>query len=320
MRRIARDMLFAAAAVLLLTGPMAAQPMPDAAGVEIVTKPLGSGGFLLQGSDGSNVFAQVGPDGMLVVDDQYATLDAKLAAALERLLPPGKPLRYVINTHYHWDHTGGNALLASKGAVVVAQAAVRGRLAAGATGGTGGASTFTMPPAPTGALPAITFTDELTLHFNNEVVRIEHAPVAHTDGDAIVTFEESKVVHMGDIYVRYGFPYIDVKAQGTVAGMIRACEQVIAAAPANAIIIPGHGEAATRDDLKRYVAMLRATTLAVSRGLAAGRSVAQLQRAKILQRWDGEYGHGFVPQDEFIQSLAISIRMSRKVKAAHKAS
>ena len=198
---------------------------------------------MLQGSDAGNIAALVGEDGIVLVDDEYAPLATKIAAALKDIGVTDKPVRFVINTHYHYDHTGGNAAF-RKPRLNDHRARQRTRTPRerGHPRATAGRYISRCAPAEKAALPVITFDHDVSVHLNGEDVRALHYPAGHTDGDAIIFFPKANVVHMGDDYVRYGFPFIDVQAGGSVEGMIKACEGALAKLPPDVKIIPGHGE------------------------------------------------------------------------------
>jgi glyoxylase-like metal-dependent hydrolase (beta-lactamase superfamily II) len=254
--------------------------------------------WLLVG-EGGNIAASVGPDGVLIVDDQFAPLADKIRAALRGVTD--KPVRFVINTHFHGDHAGGNAMF-SQGATIVAQDNVRKRLATGGPGGNGVSLRQQNPAAPPEALPIITFGHDLTLHLDGEDIRALHAPHGHTDGDAIVFFPKANVVHTGDLFVTYGFPFIDIGSGGSSAGMIAALESAARDLPADVKVIPGHGPVSTLDDVRKYVAMLKESRAAVAAGLKAGKSLEQLKREKVLAKWQS-YSGDFITADLFIETL-----------------
>jgi glyoxylase-like metal-dependent hydrolase (beta-lactamase superfamily II) len=211
-----------------------------------------------------------------------------------------------VNTHYHDDHTGGNAGL-TKAATLIAQENVRKRLESGGVDGNGGSLRFEAKPAAKEALPTITFDHETTLYLNGEKVQIVHTPAAHTDGDAIVFFPKANVVHMGDDFVRYGFPFIDVYAGGTVQGMIAAMETALTKLPPDVKVIPGHGQLATLDDVREYLKMLKETTAAVERGIKAGKSLDQMKQEKLLAPWEKWSGE-FISSDLFVETLFNSLK------------
>ena len=204
---------------LLLAGVVRGQQDTDFSKVQIKVTKVSGNIYMLQG-EGGNIAASVGDDGIVIVDDQFAPLADKIQAALKGLGITDKPVRFVINTHYHGDHTGGNAPFANGGSTVIAQDNVRKRLETGGTAGNGGSVKMEVPPAPKGALPVITFERDVTVHLNGEDIRALHFPAGHTDGDAVIFFPKNNVVHMGDDFVRYGFPFIDVASGGSVQGMI----------------------------------------------------------------------------------------------------
>ena len=214
----------------------------DFSKVEIkVTKVAGSV-YMLEGADAGNIGASVGEDAVLIVDDQYAPLADKIQAALKGITD--KPVRFIINTHFHGDHTGGNAYF-QKQAPIIAQDNVRKRLEPGGAAGNGSSIHMDVKPADKEALPIITFDHDVTVHLNGEDIRALYFPAGHTDGDSIIFFSKSNVVHMGDDFVTYGFPFIDVESGGSIDGMIDGVEKVIAQVPPDVKIIPGHGPIST---------------------------------------------------------------------------
>lgn len=213
-----------------------------------VTKVAGNV-YMLVGA-GGNIGASVGDDGIVIVDDQYAPLAEKIQAALKGITD--KPVRFIINTHYHEDHTGGNAYF-QKQAPIIAQDNVRKRLETGGSAGNGGSIHFDAKPQSKEALPIITFDHDVTVHLNGEDIRALFFPAGHTDGDSIIFFPKSNVVHMGDDFVTYGFPFIDVESGGSINGMIDAVEKVIAQLPPDVKVIPGHGPLSSLDDMRAYV-------------------------------------------------------------------
>jgi glyoxylase-like metal-dependent hydrolase (beta-lactamase superfamily II) len=257
---------------------------------------------MLEGA-GGNIGASVGDDGIVIVDDQYAPLADRIQAALKGITD--KPVRFIINTHYHPDHTGGNAYF-QKQAPIIAQDNVRKRLEEGGPAGNGGALHFETKPSPKEALPIITFDHDVTVHLNGEDIRALYFPAGHTDGDSIIFFPKSNVVHMGDDFVTYGFPFIDVEAGGSINGMIDGVEKVIAQVPADVKIIPGHGPISNVDDMRAYVKMLKATRDAVQSALNQGKTLDQMKQAKLLDPWK-KYSGDFVSEDVFLETLYNSL-------------
>ena len=297
------------AALLAATLPIlaAAQEAQDFSKVEIKSSPLAPNLFVLEGS-GGNIAALSGPEGVLLVDDEFGALADKIRAAL-KALGATQPVRFIINTHYHFDHTDGNLAFASAGATLIAHDSLRSRLASGGTAGNGGKISLAIKPADAGALPIITYQSELTVHLDGEAVRVHHYANAHTDGDSIVFFPAARAVHMGDIFVRYGFPFIDVSGGGNVRGMIAACQDVIASVPADTRIIPGHGEVASLEDLREYTKMLTDTTALIEHAIAGGQDLAAIKKANPLSPWSARYSpqKGFVDTEAFTESLYYSL-------------
>jgi len=293
------------AALLLWPGGAMAQQQQDFSKVEIKVTKVSGNIYMLEGQ-GGNIAASVGEDGIVIVDDEFAPLAEKIQAALKNLGITDKPVRFVINTHYHGDHTGGNLPFATAGATVIAHDNVRKRLENGSEGGNGGSIKNQTPPQPKAALPFITFERDVTVHLNGEDIRALHFPAGHTDGDAILFFPKNNVVHMGDDFVRYGFPFIDVTAGGSVQGMIAACEKVAAELPPDVKVIPGHGALSTLDDVRAFAKMLRETSAAVQKALDAHKTLDQMKQEKILAPWQ-QYSGGFVNSDAFIETLYNSL-------------
>jgi cyclase len=291
---------------LLFLAAFAAAQDQDFSKVQIKVTKVSGNIYMLQGS-GGNIAASVGEDGIVIVDDQYAPLADKIAAALKGIGVTDKPVRFVINTHYHGDHTGGNLPFATAGSTVIAQDNVRKRLQTGGKAGIGTAMTIDQKPAPKGALPIITFDHDVTVHLNGEDIRALHFPGGHTDGDAIVFFPKANVVHMGDDFMRNGYPFIDVNAGGSVQGMIAACDQVANILPDDVKVIPGHGDLANLGDLREYSVMLKETSAAVQAAINLGKTPDQMKNEKMLATWDAMYGKGFITPDLFIDTLYNSL-------------
>jgi len=260
---------------------------------------------MLEGA-GGNIAASVGEDGIVIVDDQYAPLTEKIQAALKSLGITDKPVRFVINTHYHGDHTGGNAPFANGGSTVIAQDNVRKRLESGGVGGYGESSKREIKPGEKTALPVITFEHDVTVHLNGEDIRALHFPSGHTDGDSIIFFPKNNVVHMGDDFVRYGFPYIDVLSGGSVQGMIDALEKASAQLPADVKVIPGHGAISNLDDVRAFVKMLKETSAVVQNAIHAHKTLDQMKQEKILAEWDSKWSGDF-KTDAWIETLYNSL-------------
>jgi glyoxylase-like metal-dependent hydrolase (beta-lactamase superfamily II) len=281
--------------LLALAAPAAAQR--DFSQVEIKTVPAAGSVYMLQGA-GGNIGVSAGPDGLLIVDDQYAPLSEKIRTAL-KAINPGK-LAFVLNTHWHGDHTGGNATFAAE-ATVIAHDNVRKRLSSEQT-----VFGEKVPPSPAEALPVVTFDRSLTVHFNGEEIRAIHFPHGHTDGDSVIFFTKSNVVHMGDDFFAGTFPFVDLGSGGSVEGLIDNVAKVLSEVPADVKIIPGHGPLSTVEDLRRYHQMLVATTGIVRERMAAGKSRDEIVAAGLPEEW-ASWGAGFIKTDAWLQTIHQSL-------------
>jgi cyclase len=286
---------------LLYQPPVVAQQEPDFSKVQIKVTKVSGNIYMLEG-EGGNIAASVGEDGIVIVDDQFAPLADKIQAALKDLKITDKPVRFVINTHYHGDHAGGNVPFNNVGSTIIAQDNVRKRLESGGTAGNGGSIKMDVKPAEKAALPIITFEHDVTVHLNGEDIRALHFPAGHTDGDSIIFFPKNNVVHMGDDFVRYGFPFIDVASGGTVQGMIDAMEKATAQLPADVKVIPGHGALSNLDDVRAFVKMLKETSAVVEKALKQHKTLEQMEKDKILEPW-AKWSGDFVKTDAFIETL-----------------
>jgi glyoxylase-like metal-dependent hydrolase (beta-lactamase superfamily II) len=293
---------FRVAAVVLFAGSLLCGQDQDFSKVQIKVSKVAGNVYMLQGA-GGNIGASVGDDGIVVVDDQYAPLADRIQAALKGITD--KPVRFIINTHYHGDHTGGNEFF-QKQAPIIAHDNVRKRLEEGGAAGNGGSVHFDAKPQPKGALPIITFDHDVTVHLNGEDIRALHFPAGHTDGDSVIYFPKSNVVHMGDDFVTYGFPFIDVDSGGSIDGMISGVGNAIAQLPADVKIIPGHGQVSNLDDVRAYVKMLKETRAAVQDALDKKMTLEQMKEKKVLDPWK-KYSGDFVSEDVFLETLYNSL-------------
>jgi cyclase len=234
-------------AACVLAGGLVSAEDQDFGKVQLKVTKVAGNIYMLEGDGAGNIGASVGHDGIVFVDDQYAPLAEKIQSALNSITD--KPVRFIIHTRFHGDQTGGNAHF-QKQAPVIAQDKVRKRLESG--GGTGNGSSIHMDtkPALHDALPIITFDHDVTVRLNGEDIRALYFPAGHTDGDSIIFFPYSDVVHMGDDFVTYGFPFIDVESGGSINGMIDAVLQVVSQLPADVKVIPGHGPVSNLDDVR----------------------------------------------------------------------
>src|SRR6185295_1892392 len=293
-------------ALALAALPAAAQQ--DFSKVEMKVIPVSGNIYMLQGS-GGNIGVSAGSDGILIVDDQYAPLAEKIRAALKSI-NPGK-LKFVLNTHFHGDHTGSNATFGPE-APIIAQENVRKRLSTEQT-----IRGNKVPPSPPEALPVVTFEDAVSVHFNGEEIKVVHYPHGHTDGDSIIFFTKSNVVHLGDDFFAARFPFVDLENGGSVQGMAENVAKVLAQTPADAKVIPGHGPLSTVEDLKAFHRMLVETTDVVRKGIATGKSLEQLQAAGLPEQWK-EWGSGFIDTKRWIATIHGSLESAKKNPAGSK--
>ena len=255
----------------------------DFSKVEVKAEKLAEGVHMLTGS-GGNIGVSSGPDGVFLIDDQYAPLTPKIKAAVAAI--SDKPIRFVLNTHWHGDHTGGNAHFGKK-APIVAHANVRKRLA-------------DKSDTPKEALPVVTFGDSASVHINGEEIRLVHLGPGHTDGDCIIHFTRSGVFHMGDLFFNGRFPFVDLGSGGDVAGLLKIVETALQKIPADAKIIPGHGALATRADLESYRDMLVETTGLVKKAIADGKTVADVKAAGLPEKYK-DWGSGFINTSRWLE-------------------
>ena len=272
---------------------------PDWSKVQIKSTKIAGNVYMLEGA-GGNIGVSVGPDGILIVDDQFAPLADKIRASL-KTLNQGK-LRFILNTHWHGDHTGSNAAFGPE-ATIVAHDNVRKRLS------TEQRSEFfksTTPASPKEALPVITFDQSLTVHFNGEEIRAIHFPNGHTDGDSVIFFTTSNVVHLGDDFFAGRFPFVDLESGGSVEGLTKNIGELITKIPADAKLIPGHGPISTLDDLKAYHRMLVETTAIVRDKIAAKKTLDQIKSEGLPAEWNS-WGTGFIKTDLWLELVFRSL-------------
>jgi len=293
--------LVAILVVLFAAGFVNAQDR-DFSKVEIKATNVSGNVYMLTGA-GGNIGAVVGDDGIVIVDDQYAPLAEKIQAALKGITD--KPVRFVINTHWHIDHTGGNEAF-SKTATIIAHENVRKRLQTGGVASNGGSIRFEIEASPVAAIPIITFDQDITVHLNGEDIKAIHFPAGHTDGDSIIFFPKANVVHMGDDFWRNGFPFIDLGSGGSVKGLANAVEQAISKLPQDVKVIPGHGELSTLEDVHKYVKMLQETTAVVEKALADKKTLDQMKQEKLLEPWK-EWSGDFISADTFLETIVNSL-------------
>jgi cyclase len=279
------------AAALAVAGSARAQGR-DSIRIEAIA--VAPGVHMLIGA-GGNIGVSSGPDGVLLVDGQSAAATEKIRAAVAAL--GDRPLRFLLNTHWHGDHTGGNENWANAGAVIVAHDNVYRRMSAGQDMPAFGRK---VPPAPAKALPVVTFNDSLTFHLNGEEIRVFHVGPAHTDGDAIVWFTKANVVHTGDLFFNRTYPFIDVASGGSIDSMIAVCSRILPLLGSDTKVIPGHGPLSDREGLRAYRDMLATVRDRMKRLVKDGKTLEQVQAAKPTAGFDEVWGQGWLKPEQFV--------------------
>jgi glyoxylase-like metal-dependent hydrolase (beta-lactamase superfamily II) len=294
----ARRTLLAVTVAALLAGAVAVVvAQNDMDKVEIRSEKLAGNVWVLYGA-GGNIGLCAGADGAVLIDDEFAPLSAKIQAAVKQVTD--QPIRWVVNTHWHGDHVGGNENMAMAGATSAAQDRVRARMIEGMDDKVSGRK---VAPAPGRALPILTFNDSTTLHVNGEDIVVFHVAPAHTDGDAIVWFPRANVVHMGDTFFNGFYPIIDLASGGSIDGMIAASARVLPRLADDTKVIPGHGPAADKATLQKYHDMLVGVRAAVANLVKDKKTLEQAVAAKPTAPWDEAWGKGFVKPDAFTTVL-----------------
>ncbi len=250
---------------------------------------------------GGNIGLSVGEDGVFMIDDQFAPLTQTILSAIREITR--ESVRFVVNTHWHGDHTGGNENLGEAGALIVAHDNVRARMSVEQVLDRIGRPLETAPASPQGALPVVTFAEDVTFHINGDVLRAFHVENAHTDGDAIVHFERANVVHMGDTFFRNRFPFIDTSTGGSIDGLIAAVGAALALMDADTQIIPGHGPLSSREDLTAYRDALRTMRNAVAALKEEGLSLEQIQERRPIRAQAQALGQDRTAEDDFVATI-----------------
>lgn len=291
---------------LLLLLAVAVHAQTDFSKVEMKVTKVAGNVYMLEGA-GGNIGVSVGEDGILIVDDQFAPLAEKIRAALKGIAD--KKLRFILNTHWHFDHTGSNAVFGPE-APIIAHDNVRKRMA------TEQKSEFfkrTTPASPKEALPVITFNQNLTVHFNGEEIRAIHFPQGHTDGDSVIFFVSSNVVHLGDDFFAGRFPFVDLESGGSVEGLTKNIGEIITKIPAGAKLIPGHGPLSGIEELKTYHNMLVTTSDIVRQKIAAGKTLDQVKSEGLPDTWKS-WGTGFIKTDLWLEIVYRSLSATKGTK------
>lgn len=282
-----------AASVLLVQAPVGLRAQ-NFDTVQVTSAKVAGNVHMIVGS-GGNIGLMAGDDAAFVVDDQFAPLTPKILAAIKAITP--QPVRFVMNTHWHFDHTGGNENMGQAGALIFAHENVRKRMS---TDQFIEAFKMKQPASPRGALPVVTFTDTVSFHLNGDSIVVFHVPPAHTDGDVMVMFTKANVVHTGDVFVSAGFPFVDRSSGGTINGFITATERLLAVTNADTKIIPGHGPLSDRARVKAYHDMLVVMRDRMKKEIAAKHTVDQVLASKITAEYDKDWPNG---RERFLRIL-----------------
>jgi cyclase len=272
--------------------------------VQITTTKVADGVYMLSGA-GGNIGVAVGPEAVFLIDDEWAPMTPKVKAAVAAL--SDKPVRFVLSTHWHPDHTGGNKDLGEAGALIVAHDNVRVRM---------GSDQFIQalnqrfPASTARALPVVTFADTATLHLNGDDVHAIHVPPAHTDGDAVVRFDKANVLHAGDLFFNGFYPFVDLSSGGSFLGMLAGVEKMLTLVDANTKIIPGHGPLADRAALVAYRDMLAGVRDRIAPLVRQGKTQAEVVAAHPTRELDEKWGKGFMTPDNFVGIVYTSLKGS----------
>ena len=269
--------------------------------IQVKAQPLRGGVYMLTGA-GGNIGLSTGSDAAFLIDDQYAPLTPKIIAAVAAIT--SQPVKFVINTHWHGDHTGGNENLGITGVLIVAHDNVRKRMSVEQFNDVFNRRT---PPSPAAALPLVTFNDTVTFHINGDDVVIFHVAPAHTDGDAVVYFTKANVIHMGDTFFASGYPFVDVSSGGNVSGVVLAADRALAVCNPQTIVIPGHGPVSDCAGLKAYRDMVATLRDRVRAGMQRGRTLDQLKADSLSKDFDPKWGKGFIQPAVFTELIYRSL-------------
>lgn len=280
----------------LVATQLAAQDQMD--DVNITASELAPGIFMLQGQ-GGNIGVSIGADGTFLIDDQFAPLTDRIIAEIINL--GGGVPKFLINTHWHADHTGGNENLGKAGTVILAHDNVRKTMAVDNMITSINSSN---PAATPEALPVITFGDDVTLHLNGETIHAWHVHAAHTDGDSVVYFEKANVLHTGDVYFNGFYPFIDVEHGGSLLGMAQAAAALLEKIDAHTVIIPGHGPASNKTELQAYADMLATMSKRIAKLKAAGKTIDEIVASRPSADFDKEWGDGFMKPDPWVRVIS----------------
>jgi cyclase len=288
-------------AISMVLAAVAVAQEPDWSKIEVKVVPVAGGVSMLVGQ-GGNIGVTSGKDGIFLIDDQFEPLLPKIRAAVKTL--GDGPIRFVVNTHFHGDHTGSNAKLHEAGAVIIAHENVRKRLGMERVNPSTKERT---PPKPPEAWPLVTYASGVNLYLNGDELEVVHVARAHTDGDSIIRFKKANVVHMGDTFFNGMYPFIDVDSGGSIDGIIAAADQVLSTTDDRTKIIPGHGPLGTKADLQNYRNVMAGIRDRVKTLIAQGKTLDQIVAAKPTAQWDATWGKGFMGPDVFVSFVHRSL-------------
>ncbi len=281
---------------ILLVGAMAQLAFAQKE-AQITTIKINDGLYMLQGP-GGNIGVSIGEDGVFMIDDKFAPLSEEIQDAVAKL--SSAPIEFVVNTHWHFDHTGGNENLGKAGALIIAHDNVRARMGKDQLMKAFNREVKAAPPV---ALPVITFSDEMTFHYNGDEIRTIHVPRGHTDGDSILHFVKNNVIHTGDLVFNGSYPFIDTQSGGTLDGTIKAAELILSLSDENTKIIPGHGKLATPADIREYHTMLSTVRKRVTAHLDEGLSLMSVSAKDPLKELNEKWGQGFMKPDTWLKII-----------------
>ena len=264
--------------------------------------------YFLKGS-GGNIGVFIGKDGTLMVDDQFAPLSNKINGAIKTLSP--NDIRFLVNTHLHGDHSGGNENFKKMGVTVVAHDMVRARMSKERVNPTDKTVT---PPLPEDAWPVVTFADKLNFYLNQEEIELIHVSPGHTDGDVVIHFKKANVYHMGDMFVTYGYPYIDYGSGGSINGFISSLDAFLGMMDDNTKVIPGHGELCTKADVKKFRDRLAEIRDEVAAALKKGKKTEEITSLPVSTKYDAEWGKGFIKGKDFVLLIAENLKATQPAK------
>jgi glyoxylase-like metal-dependent hydrolase (beta-lactamase superfamily II) len=287
--------------LILMMGFFAASAQQNFDTVKIRPVKVSEQIYMLKGS-GGNIGLLTGSDGLLMIDDQYAPLSERISNAIKTISPTA--IRFLVNTHIHGDHTGGNDNFSKQGLTIVAHDQVRERMMKEQVNKR---MNRTTPPRDKSALPIVTFSDKLNFHLNDEEIELIHLDRGHTDGDVAVYFKKANVIHTGDAFVRYGYPFIDASSGGTIEGFVSSLDKLLAIINDQTKVIPGHGELATKADVKILRDQIADIRDQVAKAMKKGKKIEDISALGITDKYDEKLGKGFLKGKDFVSIIAESL-------------